>query len=211
MVRLVIADDHPVVREGMKRIMTDTRDLQVVGEAHTGRELLAVVARQPCDVVLLELLLPDQSGLEVLEHLRHRFPTLPVVVFSVQPETHYAVRAFKAGAAGYLTKSSLPKELVRAIRKVARGGGRYVSPSLAERLLAEKGEEADTPLHSSLSNREYTVLCGIVAGKTIKELAADLSVSPKSIATYRARTLHKLHLKTTAELIRYALSHQLVD
>jgi DNA-binding NarL/FixJ family response regulator len=133
-----------------------------------------------------------------------------VVVFSVQPETYYAVRAFKAGAAGYLTKSSLPKELLSAIRKVARGG-RYVSPSLAERLLAEREEEADTPLHTRLSNREYSVLCGIAVGKTIKELAAELSVSPKSIVTYRARTLQKLHLKTTAELLRYALSHQLVD
>jgi DNA-binding NarL/FixJ family response regulator len=210
MVRLVIADDHPVVCEGMKRIMADTQDLQIVGEARTGRELFEIVARQPCDVVLLELLLPDQSGLEVLEHLRHRFPKLPVVVFSAQPETHYAVRAFKAGAAGYLTKSSLPKELLSAIRKVARGG-RYVSPSLAERLLAEREEEADTPLHTRLSNREYSVLCGIAVGKTIKELAAELSVSPKSIVTYRARTLQKLHLKTTAELLRYALSHQLVD
>ena len=211
MVRLVIADDHPVVCEGMKRIMADTQDLQIVGEARTGRELFEIVARQPCDVVLLELLLPDQSGLEVLEHLRHRFPKLPVVVFSVQPEIYYAVRAFKAGAAGYLTKSSLPKELVRAIRKVVRGGGRYVSPLLAERLLAERGEEADRPLHTRLSNREYSVLCGIAVGKTIKELAAELSVSPKSIVTYRARTLQKLHLKTTADLIRYALSHQLVD
>lgn len=211
MVGLVIADDHPVVREGVKRILADTRDLQVVGEACTGRELFALVARQPCDVVLLELLLPDQSGLEVLQQLRQRVPTLPTVVFSAQPETPYAVRAFKAGAAGYLSKSSQPKELVRALRKVARGGGRYVSPSLAERLVAERGEEADTPLHTRLSNREYTVLYGIAVGKPIKELAADLSVSPKSIVTYRARTLQKLHLTTTAELIRYALYHQLVD
>jgi DNA-binding NarL/FixJ family response regulator len=211
MVRLVIADDHPVVREGMKRIMADTRDLQVVGEARSGRELFEIVARQPCDVVLLELLLPDQSGLEVLEQLKHRFPKLPVVIFSVQPEPHYAVRAFKAGAVGYLTKSSLPKELIRAIRQVARGGGRYVSPSLAERLLVERGEEADTPLHARLSNREYSVLCGIAVGKTVKGLAAELSVSPKSIVTYRARTLQKLHLKTSAELIRYALNQQLVD
>jgi len=179
MVRLVIADDQPVVCEGMKRIMADTQDLQIVGEARTGRELFEIVARQPCDVVLLELLLPDQSGLEVLEHLRHRFPKLPVVVFSAQPKMHYAVRAFKAGAAGYLTKRSLPKELVRAIRKVVRRGGRYVSPLLAERLLAEREEEAATPLHTRLSNREYFVLCGIAAGKTIKELAAELSVVRK--------------------------------
>jgi DNA-binding NarL/FixJ family response regulator len=210
MARVVIADDHAVVREGVKAILADTRDLQVTGEARTGRELFAVVAHQPCDVVLLDLLLPDQSGLEVLQELKHCLPKLPVLVFSVQPETRYAVRAFKTGAAGYLTKCSLPRELVRAIRKAARGE-RYVSPSLAQRLLGEGEEDADTLLHTRLSNREYTVLCGIGAGKTIKELAADLSVSPKSIVTYRARTLQKLHLKTTADLIRYAICQHLVD
>lgn len=121
MIRLVIADDHAVVREGVKRILADRRDLQVVGEARTTRELFAIVARRPCDVVLLELLLPDHSGLEVLQEFTQRFPTLPVLVFTVQTEPHYAVRAFKAGAAGFLTKSSLPQELVRAIRKVAQG------------------------------------------------------------------------------------------
>jgi DNA-binding NarL/FixJ family response regulator len=211
MIRIAIADDHAVVREGVKRILADTRDLQIVGEARTGQELFAIVAGQPCDVVLLDLLLPDQSGLEVLHKLKQRFPTLPVVLFRVQPEMQYGVRALKAGAAGYLTKSSLPQALVRAIRKVARGRGRYVSAALAEHLLAEVGEEDSTPLHTRLSNREFTVLCGTAAGKTLKELAAELSVNPKTIATYRARTLQKLHLKTTAELIRYALSHQLVD
>jgi two-component system, NarL family, invasion response regulator UvrY len=122
MIRIAIADDHPVVREGVKRILADTRDLQVIGEACTGQELLAMVARQPCDMVLLDLLLPDQSGLNVLQELTQRVPTLPVVVFSVQPEMHYGVRALKAGAVGYLTTSSLPQELVRAIRRVARRG-----------------------------------------------------------------------------------------
>jgi DNA-binding NarL/FixJ family response regulator len=210
MIQVVIADDHAVVREGIKRILAETRDLLVAGEACTGRELLALLARQRSDVVLLDLLLPDRHGLEVLQALKHHLPKLPVLVFSVQPEAHYAVRAVEAGAAGYLTKRSLPRELVRAIRKVARGG-HYISASLAEHLLQAVRREIDAPLHTRLSNREYTVLCGIAVGKTLKELAAELSVSSKSIAAYRARALHKLHLQTTADLIRYAIRHRLVE
>jgi DNA-binding NarL/FixJ family response regulator len=210
MIRIVIADDHPIVREGVRRLLTDTPDLQVVGEARDAQELFTIVAREPCDVVLLDLMLPDMDGLEVLQTLTRRLPQLPVLVFSVQSEAQYAIRAMMAGAAGYLTKSGLPRDLVRAIRQVARRGGRYISAPVAAQLLEQMQRQAHTPPHTHLSNREYAVLCGLAVGKTGKQLAAELSVSPKTIATYRTRIMKKLHLETNADLIRYAIQHQLI-
>jgi DNA-binding NarL/FixJ family response regulator len=210
MIRIVIADDHPIVREGVRRLLTDTPDLQVVGEAGDAQELFTIVAREPCDVVLLDLMLPDMDGLEVLQTLTRRLPQLPVLVFSVQSEAQYAIRAMMAGAAGYLTKSGLPRDLVRAIRQVARRGGRYISAPVAAQLLEQMQRQAHTPPHTHLSNREYAVLCGLAVGKTGKQLAAELSVSPKTIATYRTRIMKKLHLETNADLIRYAIQHQLI-
>jgi DNA-binding NarL/FixJ family response regulator len=210
MIRILVVDDHAVVREGVKRILADTDDLVVAEETGHSHEVLTKAAAGRCDVVLLDISIPGRNGLEVLRQLKSLMPTLPVLVFSMHPENQYAIRAFKAGAAGYLTKDSIPEELVIALHKVARGG-RYVSPSLAEYLAFEIGHEKAPALHARLSDREYQVLCMLASGKTVKEIAHDLSLSVKTVSTHRSRILEKMHLQTTPELIHYAIHHRLVD
>jgi DNA-binding NarL/FixJ family response regulator len=167
------------------------------------------MAAGACDVVLLDISLPGRDGLDVLKELKQRYPTVPVLIFSVYAEEQYAVRALKTGAAGYITKSSEPEALITALRKVAHGG-RYVSPALAEYLAIELTTDTQKPLHATLANREYQVLLMLGEGKTIKEIAATLALSIKTVSTYRTRILRKLHLHTTADLVRYAVSHQLL-
>lgn len=209
MIRILVVDDHMVVREGVKRIVADTSDMCVAGEAKDAQEALNRIETAEWDVVLLDLALPGRNGLEVLQCLKHSHPKLPVLVFSAYAEDQYAVRALKAGAAGYLTKCSLPGELVQAIRKVVRGG-RYASASLAEYLVWALTEETEQPLHDCLSDREYQVLCLLAAGKKVTAIAEELVLSAKTISTYRARILEKMHLHTTGELIHYAIGHGLV-
>jgi two-component system, NarL family, invasion response regulator UvrY len=168
------------------------------------------VAAGACDVVLLDISLPGRDGLDILKELKQRYPTLPVLMFSVYAEEQYAIRALKTGAAGYVTKNSEPEALITALRKVAQGG-RYVSTSLAERLAEEITTDVDKPLHATLANREYQVLLMLGEGKTVKEIADALSLSVKTISTYRMRIVRKLHLHTTADLIRYVLSQQLLS
>ena len=208
MIRLFIADDHPIVREGLKRIIADAADMRVVGETASGEGLLAEIGNQPVDVVLLDISMPGPGVLELIRRLRAMRPKLHILVLSVQPEEVYALRAIAAGAAGYLTKDQSPAELAGAIRRVYRGN-RYVSPSLAETLLpgSEAGVTRDP--HAALSNREYQVLEHLGKGRSAKEIAVLLGLSPKSVSTYRARILRKVHLKTTAELVRYAVEHDL--
>jgi DNA-binding NarL/FixJ family response regulator len=171
---------------------------------------LSKAAARTCDVVLLDISMPGRSGLEILQQLKRAHPALPVLVFSVHPENQYALRAFKAGASGYLTKDSIPEELVTAIRKVVRGG-RYVSPSLAEHLVLEVTTGADKPPHASLSDREYQVLCLLASGKTVTEIAKELALSVKTVSTHRSRILAKMRMKTNAELMHYAIRHRLVE
>jgi DNA-binding NarL/FixJ family response regulator len=209
MIRVLVADDHATVREGIRRFILDTADLVVAAEASTAQEVFEAIQAKACDVVLLDISLPGRDGLDTLKHLKQLCPTLPVLIFSIYPEEQYAVRAFKAGAAGYLTKDSEPEVLIMALRKVAQGG-RYVSPSLAERLAIEITTDADRPPHATLANREYQVLLMLARGKMVKEIAATLSLSVKTVSTYRTRILKKLRLKTTAELIHYAISQRLV-
>lgn len=210
MIRVFVADDHCVVREGVKQVLSSTPDLRVSGEASNGREACSMVPQQASDVLVLDPDMPDRSGLEVLHDLRHMCPQLPVLVFSMYAGGPYAMRAIKAGAAGYLSKDSLPQELVTAIRKVVHGG-RYVSSFLAEELAFEVTRDSDQPLHTDLSDREYQVLCLFAEGNTASEIAHELSLSVKTISTYRARILEKLNLKNTADIIRYAIHQQLVD
>jgi two-component system, NarL family, invasion response regulator UvrY len=210
MIRILVADDHAVVREGVKRIVADTSDLVVAAEAGQSQEVLSKVAARTCDVVLLDISMPGRSGLEILQQLKRAHPALPVLVFSVHPENQYALRAFKAGASGYLTKDSIPEELVTAIRKVVRGG-RYVSPSLAEHLVLEVTTGSDKPPHASLSDREYQVLCLLASGRTATEIAKELSLSVKTVSTHRSRILAKMRMKTNAELMHYAIRHRLVE
>ena len=207
MLNVVICDDHPIFREGLKTALSMVDDIAVVGEASSGPELVEVVAKTPCNVILLDIALPGPDGLEVLKDLAYRGNKVPVLTLSMYPEDHYALRAFRAGAAGYLTKNSPMPQLVEALRKVA-GGGRYVSPAMAERL-ADEVHRGSKPGHEKLSDREYQVFMKLVSGQGIKEIASDLSISPSTIGTHRARILEKLGLRTRAELIRYAMEHQL--
>jgi two-component system invasion response regulator UvrY len=207
--RVLVADDHATVREGIRRFLADTPDLVVTREACTASEVCDAMADRDFDVVLLDISLPGRDGLDILKELKQRYPTLPVLMFSVYAEEQYAIRALKTGAAGYVTKNSEPEVLITALRKVAQGG-RYISASLAERLATEITAPTDKPLHATLANREYQVLLMLGEGKTVKEIADSLALSVKTISTYRTRILRKLYLKTTADLIRYVLSQQLL-
>lgn len=209
MTKLLIADDHPVVRQGLRRMVEDSPGLSVAAEASDGDELLRLAATTKADVVLLDITMPGPGFVEVIGRLRAAHPTLRVLVLSVQPEDQFALPALKAGAAGYLSKNLSPEQLVTAIHRVM-GGGRYVSPTLAEKLAADVVEGADRPPHERLSAREYQVLCLLGAGKSVKEVAAGMGLSVKTISTYRARLLEKTHLRSNAEIIRYTIEHSLV-
>ncbi|QXD15649.1 response regulator transcription factor [Rhodocaloribacter litoris] len=209
MTRILVADDHTVVRRGLVQIISETMDLKVTGEAATAREVLDLVRRQPFDVVVLDLNLPDQSGLDTLKQLKAEFPSLPVLVLSMYGEEQYGLRVLRAGAAGYLTKEKTAEELVQAIRKVA-GGGRYVSAAMADSLLDLLETDPDLPLHATLSDREFQVMRLLAEGKSVTEIADMLSLSVKTVSTYRARVLEKMNMKSNAELARYALEHALI-
>ena len=210
MLRILLCDDHPILREGLKRILLQQSDITVVEEAGSGAEMLEKSAASRFDVIILDIALPDMNGLEVLKNLRARGNRVGVLVLSMHPEEQYATRALRAGAAGYLQKESAPSELVSAVRKIA-GGGRYITPSLAEKLAFELGEMADKPPHELLSDREYQVLCLLASSRGIKEIAAELGLSAPTIATYRSRVMTKLNLSSTVDLVRYALAHKLVE
>jgi two-component system invasion response regulator UvrY len=208
-IRILVADDHPVVRQGLKQIVADTPDLAVTGEASRGREVLERVTKDQYDVVLLDITMPDKTGLEVLGELKRLRPKLPVLILTMHPEEQYAIRALRAGASGYLTKEGVPHELIAAIRKVSMGA-KYVSPSLAERLAVHLDIDAKKPLHQCLSDREYRVMCMIASGKTVKEIAEELFLSVKTVSTYRSRLLGKMGMKNNAELTHYCVQNQLV-
>src|ERR1043165_53716 len=210
MIKVVVVDDHAVVREGLKRIVSESGGRTVTGEAADGHEAMRVIKSEPCDVVLLDITMPNKSGLDVLKELHTESPRLPVLVLSMHPEDQYAVRVLRAGAAGYVTKESAPAKLVQAIRKVVRGG-KYVSPSLAEKLVYELDSDSSKAPHEVLSDREYQVLCMIASGKTVTDIAGELALSVKTISTYRVRILEKLNMKNNAELTRYAIKEGLVD
>ena len=210
MIRVLIADDHAVVRQGLKQILRDTREMVVAGEAVNGQEVLEKVRAEAWDVVILDISMPGHSGLDILKELKCERPKLPVLVLSMYSEDQFAMRVLKAGASGYLTKDSAPDELVKAIRKVV-SGGKYVSPFLAEKLAFEIGMDSSKLPHETLSDREFQVLRMIATGKAVKEIAAELSLSVKTISTYRARLLQKMNLTTNAELIHYAIQNRLID
>jgi DNA-binding NarL/FixJ family response regulator len=210
MLKILIADDHPVFRRGLKQIIVDTPDMTVVDEATNGWEVLSKIQTNDYDVVLLDIAMPGKDGLETLTQLKHERPQLPVLMLSMYPEEQFAVRALKAGASGYLTKESAPDELVGAIRKVA-AGGKYVSSALAEELAFDLERGGKQPLHLTLSDREYRVMCLIASGKTVTEIARELSLSVKTISTYRHRILDKMKMKNNAELTHYAMISRLID
>lgn len=212
MTRVLVADDHPVVRHGLRRILTEKFDGPVsVGEARDGRETLELVRKQAWDVVVLDIAMPNGDGLEVLREIRRESPRTPVLVLSVQPEDPYATRVLRAGAAGFLTKESAPEDLVTALRRVL-AGRRYVSAATAERLIHALDEgHPDRPLHEALTDRELHVLRLLVSGRTVTEVARELGRSVKTVSTHRTRLLRKLRLKSTVEAARYALEHHLFE
>ena len=208
--RILIADDHAVFRRGLTETLGEAFSRVTFGEAKTAQETIEYVRRQDWDVVILDISMPGKSGLDILDDLHRLRPKLPVLLLSMHPEGQYARRALKSGPAGYLTKESVPEELKEAVRRV-RAGGRYVSAALAEKLAFDLRREADTPVHELLSDREFQVLRMIASGRTVKQIADEIALSVKTVSTYRARILLKTGMKTTAELIRYALQSQLVD
>ena len=208
--KVLIADDHAVFRRGLRETLAEAFSRATFGEAGTAQETLEQVRRQDWDVVILDISMPGKSGLDILDDLKRLRPTMPVLLLSMHPEQQFARRALKSGAAGYLTKDSVTEELKEAVKKIV-GGGRYVSATLAEKLAVDLRQGADTPLYELLSDREFQVLRMIASGKTVKDIAEDLSLSVKTVSTYRGRILEKTGMKTNAELIRYALESQLVD
>jgi len=208
--KILITEDHAVVREGLKLILADHFKKAVFGEARTATEALALVWKEKWDVVLLDITLPGRSGLEVLKEIKRSRPQLPVLILSMHPEDQFAVRMLKAGAAGYLTKESAGEELVGAITKVI-GGGRYVSPALAERMAAYLSIDLQKAPHERLSDREFLILRTIASGKQVGQIAKELSLSVSTVSTYRARILEKMDMKNNAELTHYALQKSLVD
>lgn len=211
MTRMLIADDHPIVREGLRRVVEDAPGggITVVGEASDGEELLAQAGAVDPDVILLDITMPGPGFVDTIQRLKALHPRVRILVLSVQPEDQFAIRALKAGASGYVSKNLSPEHLVTAIHEVIRGG-RYVSATLAQRLAAAVADGADRPPHEGLSAREYQVLCLIGAGKSVKEIAAVMELSVKTVSTYRSRIMEKTTLKSNAEIIRYTVEHGLV-
>lgn len=209
MKRVLIADDHAIVRRGLSQIVSETADLEVAAEASNGAEVLSLVESQPFDAVLLDINMPGMDGLDTLKQLQSIKPELPVLVLSMHAEEEYAVRVLKAGASGYMNKDSAPDELVAALRKIS-SGGRYMTEGVAESLFTHLQAGTEGPLHASLSDREFQVLCLISSGNTVSEIAEQLSLSVKTISTYRARILDKMSMKNNAELTHYAIKNNLV-
>ncbi len=207
--RILIADDHAVVRRGLKEILASEPDMDVVGEAKNGDEALELVRTLDWDVAVLDFSMPGRSGVELIKEIKRRHPGRPVLVLSVLPEEAHAAQVFKAGGAGYINKESAGEELTAAIRKVANGG-KYVSAAFAEKLATDLAPNAEKPLHESLSDREYRVMWLLASGKQINQIATEMFLSPSTVSTYRARILKKLALTDNAALVRYAVKHQLI-
>jgi len=210
MLKILIADDHLIVRKGLRQILSEESDIGEVGEAQDSQEVLELVRKRDWDIVILDIKMPGRGGIDALKELKQLHPKLPVLILSMHPEDQYAVRALKAGASGYMTKESAQEELVKAIRKILQGG-KYVSPTLAEKLAFDLEGKIEKPLHETLSDREYQVMLLIASGKTVSEIAEELSLSVKTIDTYRTRILEKMKMKTNAELIRCAIKNKLID
>jgi len=210
MIKVLVVDDHAIIRKGLKQILDDTSDMRVTGESDTGMQAIKMAQDETYDIVLLDISLPDKHGVEVLKQLKLNNPQLAVLMLSMHAEDQYAVRSMKAGAAGYLNKQSAPSQLVDAIRQVGEGK-KYISNELAQQLAAGLTEGFQELLHQSLSNREYQTLCLLASGKKLSEMAEIMSLSAKTVSVYRARLLEKMKLKNNAEAIQYAIANHLLD
>jgi two-component system, NarL family, invasion response regulator UvrY len=208
--RILICDDHPIVRRGLREILEQEGAPATIAEAASAAEALDLARKKPWNTVVLDITMPGRSGLDLLKQLREERPNLPVLVLSVHPPEQYAVRVLRAGASGYLTKESAPEELLTAVRRIVRGG-RYISPSVGEALAVDLCRPAKQLPHHGLSDREFEIMRLLASGKRVSEIAAELHLSVKTVSTYRARILQKLNLRTTAQVMRYAITHGLVD
>jgi DNA-binding NarL/FixJ family response regulator len=209
-IEVIIADDHAIVREGLKQILADTKDIVVRGEAECGLDTIKMCREHDFNVLLLDISMPDKSGIEVLKQIKKEHPNISVVMLSMHPEDQYAIRALKAGASGYLNKQSAPKELVSAIRQVSMGL-KYINASVAQELANHIDDEHQVTLHETLSDREYQTMTMIASGKAVSDIAKELSLSVKTISEYRSRVLIKMKLKNNAELTHYAIKNQLIE
>jgi two-component system, NarL family, invasion response regulator UvrY len=209
MIKILIADDHSVVREGVKHILSDMPEA-VISEAGNGQEVLEAMRKKEYDLILLDIAMPGKDGLDILKDIKTEKPQTKVLILSMFPEEQYALRALKSGASGYLTKESIPEELINAIRKVLRGG-KYISSDFSDKLLTSLDSDVEKPVHETLSNREYQVMRMIASGKTISEIADELFLSVKTVSTYRTRILEKMNLKNNAEVMHYAVRNGIIE
>jgi len=210
MIRILIADDHAIVRAGLRQFIADEKDMVVAGEAADGMETLAFVRGEECDVVLLDISMPGKNGIDTLRQLKRSRPELPVLILSAYSEQQFAVSLLRAGASGYINKESASEQLVSAIRTVIKGG-KYVSPSVAQVLVSGLSSEGDKPLHSTLSKREFQIFYRLAAGASVSKIAEELYLSVKTVSTYRARILEKMHMTSNAELTYYAVKNKVID
>lgn len=210
MPKILIADDHPILRTGLRQILTAEPDIEVVGEVADGIELLHFLRENPCDLVLLDISMPKRGGLDVVDEIKRLQRNISILILSIYPEEQYAIRALRAGASGYLTKASAPNDLINAIHKVL-SGGKYISPSLAEILASEIDPYASQHPHKRLTDREFQVMRMLAAGKTVTEVAHDLNLSVKTISTHRARILEKMNMKNNAQLTFYAVENHIIE
>jgi DNA-binding NarL/FixJ family response regulator len=208
-IKIFIADDHEVVRRGLRTILSEHSDLSIVGEATNGNEVLKKVKKIKVDVILLDFEMPEKNGLDTLIELKALYPKLPVIILSIFPEDHYGIRFLKAGASGYLGKASASDQLVEAIRKVIKGG-KYISPALTDKLVSDLNTDTEKALHEKLTDREFQVFCLLAIGKKLKDIADELCLSINTISTYRSRILHKMDMASNADLIRYAIKNSMV-
>jgi len=210
MIKILVVDDHALIRKGIKQLLEDNHDVQVAGEAESGIQAINMMRKNHFDLVLLDISLPDKHGMDVLKQLKSEQPDIKIIVLSMYPEDQYGVRTLKAGAMGYINKQSAPEKLVGAIRHVI-SGKKYISEALSEQLLNNLIGESQDLMHQSLSNREYQTLCLMSSGKSLTEIAEIMKLSPKTVSVYRARMLEKMGFKNNAEAVHYAIAHHLVD
>jgi DNA-binding NarL/FixJ family response regulator len=210
MINVAIADDHPLIREGVNNVLNNEMDIHVISEASNGGDFISNIKSELPDVAILDMTMPGKSGLDLIKEVKDRFPDLPILVLSIHPPERYALRALKSGAMGYLNKSSITQNLVTAVRRIADKHKKYITPDVTEVLADNIGSQNEEPLYEKLSDREFEVLCKIAKGKSVLKIAEELSLSPNTIQTYRTRIKEKMHLKSNVEMTHYALEHDLI-
>lgn len=210
MIRILIADDHAIIRRGLRQMFEDEKDIEIIADASNAVDVIEILRKKPCDIILLDMTMPKKHGLELLDELKHEFPELKVLVLSMHPEEHFGIRALKAGASGYLTKDSDPDNIIKAIRKIA-SGGKYISPTLAEMIELQLHHKSIQQPHEILSTREFAVFLSLAKGKTPNDIADELSLSVKTVNNYRLRAIQKMRLKSNADIINYAHRNNLVS